>query len=65
MSGSVTLTGQTRSATGSTVVVPAPVAVALVDGVLDVQLPLDSYRVEATLRTVDGVRVSDVDTITL
>lgn len=65
MTGSVTITGQARTDTGGTVVVPAPVAVALVDGVLDVALPPDTYRVEAALRTVDGARIADNDTVTL
>lgn len=65
MRGDVTLTGSARSASGDAVVVPAPVAVPLVDGVLDVNLPPDVYRVVANLRTADGARVTDSDTVTL
>ena len=65
MSGQVTITGQTRHEDGDTVMMPVSVTVDLVDGVLAVHLPPDTYRLQATLRTVDGVRASDSTTVTL
>lgn len=37
----------------------APVAVQLVDGVLEVDLPADTYSFVAELYTAEGVRVID------
>ena len=65
MRGVVTISGGARSELGSSVVVPAPVTVELVDGVLDVSLPPGDYSIVAMLRTIDGERVSDQDTVTL
>lgn len=63
--GKVVLTGQTRIEAGVLVVLPAPVTVELVDGVLDVILPCGPYRMAADLRTVDGAPVSDDGTFTV
>lgn len=65
MSGTVTLTGTARHDTGDLSVLPAPVTVALVDGSVDVTLPADTYRWQATLRTVDGQRTTDIGTVAL
>jgi len=65
MSGTVRIIGQARTESGNTVVPPAPVKVELVDGRLDVHLPPDSYRLEASLTTVDGERLNDVSTVEL
>lgn len=65
MRGTVTITGTERTDSGGAVVLPAPVSVGLVAGVLEVDLPPDTYRIAATLRTVDGQRTSDTDTVTL
>jgi hypothetical protein len=62
MTGSVVLTGRSTAGGGYA---PAPVTVAVPAGVLEVDLPPDTYEAAATLRTVDGVRVSVRDTITL
>ena len=65
LSGEVTITGATRTAAGGHVVVPAPVTVKISDGVLEVNLPPDTYQLQAPLRTADGARVQDADTVTL
>lgn len=65
MDGTVTLTGQARTELGGIVVLPAPVTVELVGGVLDVHLPPDTYTLQATLRTVDRDRTADSDTVTV
>lgn len=65
MRGTVTITGTARSDADGTVILPAPVTVELAAGVLEVDLPSDTYRIEAALRTVDGFRTSDTDTVTL
>jgi hypothetical protein len=66
MTGTVTLTNATRVATADRVI-PArtSVPVELVDGVLDVHLPPNTYRVVAQLRTADGEELTDQDTVTL
>lgn len=65
LSGQVTLLGATRHTHGGAVVPPTPVTVTLVSGVLNVQLPPDTYQLSAQLRTVDGERATDRDTVTL
>lgn len=65
MTGTVTLTGAARTATDSAVVVPAPVSVDLADGLLAVDLPPDTYRLQADLRTADGARATDTDEVVL
>ncbi len=60
MTGSVTLTGRATTGDGY---VPAPVTVAVLDGVLEVELPPDTYDAVATLRTVDGARLTVRDAI--
>lgn len=64
-SGTVTIAGQARTERDGVVTVPAPVTVELVGGVLDVHLAPGTYTIAATLRTVDGERTSDSDTVTL
>jgi hypothetical protein len=63
--GEVTISGSQRAAAGTTVVVPADVRARLVDGVLEVSLPAGTYSLAATLRTVDGVTVTDREDVTL
>lgn len=65
MSGTVTITGTTRTETDGAVTVPVPVNATLVDGVLDVALPPGTYRIQAALRSIDGARLDDSATITL
>jgi hypothetical protein len=65
LTGKVTLTGKTRHTVDGLVVVPAPVEVELVDGALAVDLPPDDYDLAAELRTADGRRVTDADTVTV
>lgn len=66
MSGSLTFTGTARTEAGGAVVLPAPVVVPVGgNGGVDVWLPSDTYTVEASLRTADGARVTDSDTVTL
>lgn len=65
MTGTVTITGQTRLEQGGTVVPAAPVDVKVVDGTLSVDLPPDEYLIVATLRTVEGVKVVDRETVTV
>lgn len=65
MRGSATITGTARTDTGGAVVIPATVTVELTAGVLEVDLPPDTYTIAADLRTADGVRTSDTDTVTL
>lgn len=65
LSGSATITGTARTDTGGAVTVPAAVTVELVGGVLEVDLPPDAYTIAAALRTVDGVRATDTDEVTL
>jgi hypothetical protein len=65
MRGSAVVTGKARTEADGLVVVPAPVTVALVDGVLEVDLPPDTYHVSAALRSVDGDRLEDSTTVVL
>lgn len=65
LAGKVTITGVERTQDGAQVVVPAAVTVKLVGGSLDVDLSPDTYTLVAELRTVDGVRATDKDTITV
>lgn len=65
MTGAVGITGTARSVNGEAVAIPAPVTVDLVGGVLEVDLPPDTYQLNANLRTADSLRATDVDTITL
>jgi len=61
--GSVTFTGEARSATVDAVILPAPVSVPVTAGVLSVNLPPGIYQLRADLRTVDGAPVVDTDRI--
>jgi hypothetical protein len=63
MTGTVTLTGQNHTEMGGAVIPPAPVAVEIVNGVVEVNLPPDTYTLTAALRTADGSRVSDSATV--
>ena len=65
MTGTVTLTGRRRHTLGGNVVPTAPVTVPVDGGVLHVFLPPDTYTVVAALRTADGARVQDTETIVL
>jgi hypothetical protein len=63
--GTVTLTGRTGADLDGLTVPPAPVPGELVGGVLEVDLPPDTYRLEGVLRTAEGARVTVRDEITL
>jgi hypothetical protein len=63
MRGTVTLTGSERRDAGGVVILPVSVTVELVDGVLEVDLPADTYHLSAALRTVDGKSASDTATL--
>lgn len=65
LAGTVTLTGKTRADHGELTVLPAPVPQSLVDGVLEVDLPPDTYLFTAQLRTAEGARVTDEGAFTL
>lgn len=65
MKGRVTLTGSQSSSSGVRHVLPAPVTIELVDGLLDVRLPADTYTITADLWSVDDVQSRDEDTVTL
>lgn len=65
MRGQVTVTGTTRWSSDQAVTLPAPVVVELVGGVLEVDLPPDTYSLVAALRTVDGERANDSDEVIL
>lgn len=65
MTGTVTITGTQRHTAGERVTPVAPVVADLVAGVLEVDLPPDTYTLTAALRTVDGNRVGDTDTANL
>lgn len=60
MSGEVVVSGGDRADVGDHVVVPAPVTVPLVGGVLEVDLRPGAYKLTAKLRTVDGDKTNDV-----
>ncbi len=57
LSGSVILTGSRGHTHGETVIPAAPVPVELVDGLLEVRLPPDTYRLSGELHTAAGDRV--------
>lgn len=65
MNGVATITGSVRSVDGHTTVVPVAVTAKVADGLLEVTLPPGEYRIVAALRTQDGRRASDVDTVSL
>lgn len=65
MRGKATITGQARTEAGGAVIVPATVAVGLINGVLEADLPPDTYTIAAALHTADGKRASDTETVTL
>lgn len=65
LTGNATITGQDRTEDGGRIVLPLPVEVDIVNGVLDVHLPPDTYLVEATLRTVEQARATDKVTVTI
>lgn len=63
LSGTVRITGRNGAEVGTHKVIPAPFSVALADGWLDVNLPPDTYRLEANLVAQDGTKVSDATTV--
>lgn len=66
LTGSITLTGTKTTTNGGVVHLgAAPVTVALVGGLLEVDLPPDTYRLTAALRTVDGHRITSDETVTV
>lgn len=65
MSGTVRITGAQRAQAGERVTAPAPVTVALVDGLLYADLPPGQYTLAASLTTIDGHRADDTETVHL
>lgn len=65
MEGHVSITGRTRSVHGETVTSAVTVTVPVVRGAIDVHLPPDTYRIDAALRTIDGARATETETVTL
>lgn len=65
MSGEVTITGGKRSTDGQRVLVPAAVVAPVAGGVLRVALPPGTYTFSAALKTLDGGKASDVETVTV
>lgn len=63
MDGTVTVTGAARADDDGRVTLPAPVTLEVVAGLVDTLLPADTYTVRADLRTVDGHRVTDTETV--
>lgn len=63
MSGTVILTGSEVTREGEATVVPVRVKVPLLDGVLSVFLPPDTYTLEADLWTLDDVQVHYSDMV--
>jgi hypothetical protein len=63
--GTATITGTVEREAGGRVVIPASVEAELVDGVLEVYLPPDTYLVTADLRTANGARASYSTTVDL
>lgn len=65
MTGTATITGSARFADAEHVVLPAPVKVEIVDGLLAAYLSPGTYDVSAVLVSADGSRISDQETVTL
>lgn len=65
MRGTATITGTVKLEVGDRVVIPVSVDVELIAGVLEVDLPPDTYLVTAALWTADGARASDTATVVL
>jgi hypothetical protein len=65
LTGQATLTGTARTERDGAVILPVPVVLKIGAGVLEADLPPDTYKVQASLRTTDGERVDDTVTVTL
>ena len=65
MTGTVKFTGSIRHEQGQQIVVPAGVDVQVVGGVLEVDLPPDTYAVRERLSAPDGDLVSNAYSLTL
>jgi hypothetical protein len=63
--GNVRITGTKVTRTGSSVVVPETATVALVNGVLDVMLPPDTYQLVGDFYTADRVASEYSESVTL
>lgn len=63
--GTVTLVGSLSHVEDDLTVLPAPVTVSLANGVLDVDLPPDTYQFTASLRTAEGKPVEDRGSVVL
>lgn len=65
MSGTVTIRGSETLREGAANIIPVAVKVKLLNGVLDVLLPPDTYTLEADLWTIEDQRVSDTQQVIL
>ncbi len=65
MRGTLTISGATRTDTADVAIVPTPVNVTLVDGVLEADLPPGDYTLTGQLTNVDGARIIEEGSFTL
>jgi len=65
MTGTVTLLGSSSHDIAGVKVLVAPAVVQLSGGVLEVNLPPDRYELTAQLKTVEGARLTEKETVTL
>lgn len=65
LTGSVTLLGSRRHDIADVTVLVAPAVVHLSDGVVEVNLPPDVYELSAQLKTVEGARLAEKETLDL
>src|SRR4051812_42645432 len=65
LTGLATITGQSRTEADGQVVLPVPVVVEIIAGVLDVHLPPDTYQLDVTLRSAEQARATDTTTVEL
>lgn len=63
--GAVVVTGSATTRMGSSVVVEKATRLPLVDGVLDVMLPPDTYQLVGDFVSVDRVQSEYAETVTL
>lgn len=63
--GRTTITGTVVTQAGGSVIVPGASSVDLVDGVLDVQLPPDTYHLLTEAYSVDRIASTHEETVTL
>lgn len=65
MTGTLTLLGTKQHQLGDVVVPVAPVTLTLVNGVVEADLPPDTYSYTSQIKTVEGVRLTDQGTISV